>query len=421
MMDEQLQRLVERWKQVFGLHQALKAAIEPAIARWEWTTRERYSPLPFHFARYPGRGRVLNEEPDTPGYFVQYGWDAQGQVRMQRSIHITRDDPSHPFKRWLPHPALAKTVYSETFTQYSGSQIEIIEFSDPRQKPIPLGIQLIDLENGRVQFCGRFRLNGFTPRYIQKANKPAELYEWLGYNGRFKEGEAYHYDGKRLAAIDGYYEAPGLAPYTARETFTYAESGKLLRIERTDTGGQKQLVYQKRPKGQTFPDLRKAATQKLVAAIIQRVKAAAVREKVYCIELSYQRVSASFPPALIVTPERYRLKMTQSGDPGDRFCIFSPIFEPAWFLTLEDPETLELCQMLEHEIQAGERWDTATDILRDVAAILTRYDWSAILEVTPDFVVFALDPEMEGDQIEAVLSRSVPPSQIREWKERGWL
>src|SRR5512138_677786 len=102
MFDEQLRHLLERWQSAFGQCQKLKAEILPAIARWEWATRERYNLLPFHFERYPGRGRVLKEEPDSAGYFIQYGLDAQGQVRMQRSVNITQTDLSYPLKCRLP-------------------------------------------------------------------------------------------------------------------------------------------------------------------------------------------------------------------------------------------------------------------------------------------------------------------------------
>jgi hypothetical protein len=113
--------------------------------------------------------------------------------------------------------------------------------------------------------------------------------------------------------------------------------------------------------------------------------------------------------------------LIQSPDPGARFSIFCPIAESDWFLTIDDPETLEICQVLDQEIRAGEKWNTATSILRDVARILTRHDWSSILTVTPDFVVFALDAEIEGGRMVNVLRGSVSNGQIQEWVDKGWL
>jgi hypothetical protein len=94
---------------------------------------------------------------------------------------------------------------------------------------------------------------------------------------------------------------------------------------------------------------------------------------------------------------------------------------PMRWLEITDPDTLEICGQLEQEIQAGSKWDTATCILRDVTAALTRHDWSGILDTTPDFVIFAIDWEMEGDDLAAVLGASASQEQLREWKDKGWL
>jgi hypothetical protein len=90
-------------------------------------------------------------------------------------------------------------------------------------------------------------------------------------------------------------------------------------------------------------------------------------------------------------------------------------------LEIDDPDTLEICGQLESEIKSGEKWRTATSILRDVAAALTRYDWNGLLETTADFVVFAIDWEAEGDHLADVLEASVSKEQLREWKTKGWL
>ena len=72
-------------------------------------------------------------------------------------------------------------------------------------------------------------------------------------------------------------------------------------------------------------------------------------------------------------------------------------------------------------IKEGEKWALATAVLRQVAVALTRFDWSGTLEVTQDFVVFAIDWEMEGDDLAAVLGASASEEQIQEWAKKGWL
>ncbi len=420
MYEEQLKSLVNRWKNAFGQYKKLKEEAEQSVVRFEYTLRERYSPLPFNFQRFPGRGRVLKDDPASLNQFIRYGFDEQGRVRSQ--IDCVKIPPSGNFSYLFMNPVdLEKDPYycKERYYQYSENLVESIEFSiDPH---IPLDVQQIFLAERRVMFHTWFRVNGYTRLYGEKGKNPDELYQWLGYNGRFMRAESYIYEKDRVSQISGYYECPGIPPYSADQRFTYDPTGTLLRIDEVPEKGQPRVVYQKRRKGQSFTQIRQEATQKLVEAIVQKIKTANIQEKIYCIELSYLRVNNQFPPYIVPVPESYRLKILQSSDPGARFTIFCPIPEKEWFYSIDDPQTLEICQILEQEIQAGEKWDTATRILRDVAAILTRQDWRGILDTTPDFVVFALDAEMEADQMVNILSGSVSKKQIQEWMDKGWL
>ncbi|MGW8251289.1 MAG: hypothetical protein ACWGO1_11655, partial [Anaerolineales bacterium] len=308
----------------------------------------------------------------------------------------------------------------ETFYTYDDDLMEIIEYSVPPR--IPLKVQQIHSENGRVTRHASFRLNGYTPLYSQKGSHPQELYEWLGYNGRFKLVEEYIYDGERLTHIQRYSETPGMAPYKDEEVFSYDEAGKLARIERTDENGQRRLLFRKREKGQTFKSLREAASRKMIEAIVQRLRTESIRQKLCYLELFYQSGDSHFPPAIFLGLEKDRQKLLASANTDARYHVFALglVGEPR-HLEITDPETLEICSQLEQEIAAGQKWDTARDVLREVAAALTRFDWGGILDITPDFVVFAIDWEMEGDHLAEVLGASISKEQLQEWKNKGWL
>ena len=181
-------------------------------------------------------------------------------------------------------------------------------------------------------------------------------------------------------------------------------------------------MYRKREKGQTFKSIREAATQKMIDAVVERLRAENISEKLCCIELFYQGGLSYFPPPIFLGQEEDRQQLLASNNPDARHSVFAPgLMGESRYLEITDPDTLEICGQLEQEIQSGQKWDTAVGILRDVAAALTRYDWSEILDVTPDFVVFAIDWEMEGDHLAAVLGASASKDQVREWKAKGWL
>jgi len=421
MFEEELHRLLESWKKAFGQYDLNRSKAEKEVLRWEWANGERYHPLPYHFARFPGRGRILQDTPNSIGNYLLYGFDGQNRVCLQREYEYKPHPPATLLQKMFRREDMSRELLCENFYHYLPDRIEIIGFSAAPHPPLPLSIQQIFFEKGKVKFSASFRVNGYSPLYREKGADPDGLYAWLGPNGRFVSAEAYIYEGKRLNAISGYSQVPGIGPHSWQEQFRYDADGTLLSIDRVFENGQKQAVYRKRTKGQTFQDIREEAVNTLVAAITQRVRAANIQEKVYCIELPYNKFAEQFPPSILILPESYRSKMLQSHDPRDRRCIFSPVFENEWLFTLDDPQTMEICAVLEQEIRAGDRWYDAASILRDVAAILTRQDWTNVLDTTSDFVVFALDPELEGQELVEVLSSSVSEKQIQDWVEKGWL
>jgi hypothetical protein len=423
MIEESLNQIVERWKKTFSQYEQLKAASEPAVVRWEWADFERYSLLPFYFQRYPGRGRALKSDPTTVGYYYRYGFDEQRRVRMLRFYDYFHDLQGQARIQQDRLQNFEREDLAVTFFSYSDTMAEIIEFSVPPR--IPLKVQQIFYDDERVIRHVSFRLNGYSPLYSEMGKNPDVLYEWLGPNGRTKLIEQYFYTDKRLTHLLIYSEHPGSPPlnsFNAEETFSYDEAGKLFRIERHYESGERQLLYRKRERGQTFTSIRGIATQKMIVSIVERLRAENIRQKLCCIELSYQSGSNYFPPIIFLGFDEDRQRSLASKDPVDQFSVFaSGLMGPIRNLEIDDPDTLEICGQLENEIQSGQKWRTATSILRDVAAALTRYDWNGILDTTDDFVIFAIDWEAEGDQLEAVLGASVSKEQLREWITKGWL
>jgi hypothetical protein len=423
MIEESLNQIVNRWKNAFSQYEELKATSEPAIVRWEWADFERYSLLPFYFQRYPGRGRALKSDPTSVGHYYRYGFDEQDRVRMFRFYDYFHDRQGQARIQQDHIQNFEREDLAETFFPYSDALAEIIEFSVPPR--IPLKVQQIFYEDERVMRHISFRLNGYSPLYSEMGKDPDVLYEWLGPNGYTKLFEQCFYADSRLTHLRIHSRHPGSPPlntFNAEETFSYDEAGKLFRIERHYESGERQILYRKREKGQTFKSIREIATQKLVAAIIERLRAENIRQKLCCIELSYRTVSHYFPPLIFLGFDEDRQKSLAAQDPVDQYSVFAPaLMGPIRYLEIDDPDTLEMCGLLESEIQSGQKWRTATSILRDVAAALTRYDWNGILDTTADFVIFAIDWEAEGDQLAAVLEASVSKEQIEKWKRKGWL
>jgi hypothetical protein len=425
MFEKSLQRVLRRWKEAFGQYEELKRTAESSVTRWEWADGERHSLLPYHFERYPGRGRALKRPPESVGSYIRYGFDAQDRLRLQRHYDYLGLNGARLLQRHRNRGFEVGNEVWETFVRHSDALVEIIQFSirpGILLSRIPLKIEHIHYEDSRVARYTLFKLNGYAPLYSRKGKKPDALYHWLGPNGRFKRAEQYVYVDDRLTTVLLYHEQPGSPPFQAEERFAYDEAGALVRIERFFENGQSQLLFQRRKKGQTFGSIREAATRKLIEAITERLRTENIREKLCCVELSYRAVSRHFPPGIVLGLENDRRRLLESGDRDARYSVFAPALlgRPRW-LQITDPATLEICSQLEQEIQAGRKWDTAASILRDVAVALNQHDWSGILDATPDFVVFPIDWEMEGDQLEQVLRACTSDEQIEEWRQKGWL
>ena len=156
-------------------------------------------------------------------------------------------------------------------------------------------------------------------RATAQENQPAGQAKIL----RFKLVEEYIYDHDRLARILAYNETPGILPYKTEERFSYDDRGDLLSIKRFYENGQSQFVYQKKEKGQTFKSIRDAAGQKLVEAVVQRLRDEKIREKLFCIELSYQAVLHHCPPLIFLGREDDRQRLLNSGNPDARYAMFT--------------------------------------------------------------------------------------------------
>lgn len=391
-LEEPLATAVAHWKAWFGRRDEVAGRLLPHVARWEWTLGPRHSELPYHFQRFPGRSRVLKQAPLSKSQHHECGLDADGRLLVER-VYDYREQAS------------------EAYVLYGDALTEIVEFGP---KPhIPIRNERIVIDEGHVVRHESFRLNGYTPKYAEKAHSPDGLIAWLGPLGRFLHVEDYRYDGPLLAAIDGYGEVPGLGPHRYTERFSHDADGSLTGIDRQWADGTVQVVYRPRRKGQGTDELRRTAVTQLVGAVAETVRAAAPDGPVYCLELSYQEIAQYFPPLITLGFERDRSVIREAD------LVFRPMLSGGRTLELPNPDSLAACRQLDQEGRGGGDWRLGERMLREAAVALTRHDWSGIMDVTADFVAFALDPEMT--ELEDALQASAPAESIADWKSRGWL
>lgn len=384
---------IRHWKSWFGRRAEVVDRILPDVERWEWSTGSRWSVLPFHFERYPGRGRVLREPPSPKAQCTESGYGSDGRLLVERTYD--HREQAH-----------------ETYLLHGEPGTEIVAFS-PRPH-IPLEGARVIVNGGRVDRHVSFRLNGYTPKYAEVGRSPERLVEWLGPNGRQFLVEDYHYEGGALREVAAYAEMPGVGPARFSDRFAYESDGSLAGIDRAWPDGTMQAVYRPRRKGRTLEALLDAAVAELVPAVLDTIGTGAPRERLYCVELSYREVERYFPPLITLGLERSR-----AGPLRDPTSVFRPLLLGGRTLDLPDPDALASCRQFDQEVRSSQRWELGGTMLRRAAAELSRRDWHGIAEVTDDFVVFATDPEF--DDLEEALASSARPGDIANWKAKGWL
>jgi hypothetical protein len=391
-MNAELAAAIERWKAWFGRRDEVAARVLPGVTRWEWSTGRRHSSLPLRFERYPGRGRLLKEPPTSKAQHTQSGLSGDGR----QLVSYTFDYQEQAF---------------ETYVLEDRSVTDSVEFSPgPR---IPLEHARIEWDGDRVVRHTSFRLNGYTPKMGSMGRSPARLVEWLGPNGRFFVDEHYRYDGPLLREVEVYGEMPGLGPHRYVDRVSHGDEGSLVAIDRIWEHAPAQVVYRRRHPGVSLEALRTAAVAELTSAVVELVGLAAAGERVYCLELSYDGGQQFFPPLITLGFERDRASLSEPD------VAFRPMLGRGLTVELPEPDALEACRQLDQEARSRQRGAVGVRMLREAAAKLTRHDWVGVLEVTDDFVAFAIDPEF--DDLEDALAASVGRDQIAPWKAAGWL
>ena len=134
---------------------------------------------------------------------------------------------------------------------------------------------------------------------------------------------------------------------------------------------------------------------------------------VYCLELSYQAVTQYFPPLVTLGFEADRKPLREPD------LAFRPMLSGGRTVELPDPDRMEACRQFDQEVRSRGKWPLGTRMLREASAMLTRHDWRGTMDVTDDFVAFALDPEL--DDLEEALSASASHDRVAAWRARGWL
>jgi hypothetical protein len=365
-LDAALKRAASRYRE-------LESRIEETVARWEISTDSRHSFEPFYFERHRcGAGKVLARAPESRKDYVESGFDAEGRLIVERS-----------------YTSLAGRCY-ETFYEYLDGCVDKYHFGHDPKKPL--------IHVARHHFDGE-RLRELEHVYRQGGRRH-EVFEW---------------EGDRLVrVIVDHAEASHV------DELSYDDAGRLLRIEWVYPNGSRAETYGR--VAPSLPALLRELEERTLAAVPQVLERFRAEEPAYAVALcldmeGYEHV---LPPSLAVALQSEREAFSKRHGPARaRDYLWSPTewrLHDVDELEYREPALLALASDANQLIWQKEQFARARKHVDTIAKRLNQLDWSAVLPVTDDFVVFSVDVA-SGDGIEGV-RRAVPAKKRALLRER---
>jgi hypothetical protein len=385
------EELWTRWREAFDklpdLSHASRSGERVVYANVRLFDLKEYSPH-----KFPAGGRVLSKLPEGGSSYWVYRLDTEG-----RPVHMTC---RHVFNK----------IDWQGMYRYADNEVEYVEFclqtevvSDYARMTlrdgVPITMQRLDI-NGGASHLGNI---GHRPgkRAIDVITRNPFFY-WISV-------EEYEVADKRIVSGKGMAEGKGISPRRSTREYSYSDSGKLERIVRTDESGLKTTEFAARSRTSTN-ELAAKLAERIAASVIEALKKVEFDSPLLSVELSYGSVT-NYVPALIPITER------------EFFANPSPVprMDNKHWLALNgqnfEPEMADFTERL----NSAEDWNPGTKMLWRAASEVTKLATHS-LPTADCFVVYAIDWEFEGQDLQAILKKcGASAATLKELKRIGWL
>ena len=350
-----------------------KVNAQSHVVDWHLYSDEAFDPRPLYFEshRYR-RGRRLKPANSSTARYL-YGVDGQERI-------------------WVEQQA----------TEFRGQQYETFWVHGPDGPQEAAGYH--HSPDKQAIFIDRFTyVNGLLVGYEKQAQHGCSR-------------STYTYEGSRPVRID--HSAgpaiPDLKPFQI-EDITFDALGRLERIvcRQLDSDGREtgtELRFQSRPRELTTKELKQIFLDRFVAAVPAAIAALPYINAVYCLALAYDPGQFSTLPPTLALGLKERL-----GEPSYE------AWNPATMLQTEltsdrFPELNRAADLLD---QGPLSVAHLRALLNEAAVLLANHDWTGVMPVTADFVVYSTDLELS--HLEGNLRKVLGQERFAELRRSGSL
>ena len=406
IMNELYQDIFDRWVKAIDEMDTI-ASHREKVSIIKYAPSFRYDLRDYNKSNFPAGGKVFDENPGELHDYHKYGMNNNGL-------------PIYVFFEHNWNKVTWEGVYN-----YSDNQVEYLEFCINTNAPSC--VQVVKYENNRKVSYQHFSLNARGSGYpLVKDGKDAFIESIQ--NDQYSiisRIEKYVYEGERIVKAECFSLSPGIGQFSFEKIYTYDDQGELSEIRIFYPTGITQLEYVKIPADLRIEDLIDNLAEKMSGSIMEALVKQDFEEPIVLLELFYKCVDRYVPLLKVRFLSEKEEIIQMNGDEGmEGLDAFEMLFlSGSGDLIIIDHEAVERpLQQLVQLMEAKSDYDPGTTMLRKTALLLTQHKLDAKVAVSDDFVAYAIDWEMEGQQFEEILLECGQTSQIIEaWRAQGLL
>jgi hypothetical protein len=338
------------------VYKQIKDTVEKSIVRWEWSKDLAYGILPFEIER---KGKIpantTSSQPDVKKNAYQYGFNQNNELVTIRDF------------QGIPDQCF------ETFIIVDKAKIVSYYFSYDKPKKL-LAETFQTIENNQI--TSSITTN---PYGVEKK-------------------EVYFYKNNLLTKLN--FEQSGK---TSNLNFAHSfdfkfEDSEVSEIVWNERDGSRSIVYASKLIDKTL--LQSNFVEKtLIGLIIERIRNLKLQEIAYCIVLSYSReLNFSLPPTLGIGLKEEKENIIKSGSESE-------IWNPEEFslfgvseLSLKNSQTDDVFAKFNLHIASRNDLKSLKSLLLRVSKKLNQVDWSSMMPISDDFLVYPVDDELSDLQ-----------------------
>ncbi len=391
------QELIERWIKAFDEIDQF-SFYEAKTVKIRYAESYRFDVSAYKYGKIKAGGKLLDEKKNDKIDYHEYGLDKNNFPTISRAKHSWNKID------WIG------------FYKKEDNLVEYVEFCV--NTSVPSVIERIILNNGKKLFFQSFRINGrgtgFHKSYLTLPREEMIKNIITDNSSVNLVIEEYEYEKNNIKQAFCCGIASGYGQYTCIDLYNYYDSGYLKEIKTIYKNGfPNRIKYFKSEKNTFLKNLSISLTQKIANRIIEVLLAMAFESPLFCLQLSYRSVSNYWPSLIPVTLKFKNWVKDEEGpfmaQPGDFISVNDENIEE---------EFTEFCRMIDEK----ESWNAASNMLRNVARILTLSKLDNKIKVTNDFVAFAVDMELEGRELDKIIIKcGADKASVKQWKKLGWI